>query len=210
MKYLVGFFSLEWMRIFDFIAPLAIRLFLAPMLWVSGVKRLGLFSASDFVAWNPLTWLNPEAFQQNVTAMGDFSLLGMGAGTLLMVIGIIELLSAVLLVLGFAVRWVTVALIFVMVALALFAMGDTGFLSSMGQLVMTHGYSDMTNNQVEVYLVYFVLLLALFFMGAGRWVSLDWFVYRHFVKKLDDKTAAELDPFEIDATDEPGISTTRI
>ena len=136
MKYLVGFFSLEWMRIFDFIAPLAIRLFLAPMLWVSGVKRLGLFSASDFVAWNPLTWLNPEAFQQNVTAMGDFSLLGMGAGTLLIVIGIIELLSAVLLVLGFAVRWVTLALIFVMVALALFAVGDAGFLSSMGQLVM--------------------------------------------------------------------------
>ena len=206
MKYLVGFFSLEWMRIFDFIAPLAIRLFLAPMLWVSGVKRLGLFSASDFVAWNPLTWLNLEAFHQNVAAIHETGLLGMSADTLLIVIGVIELLAAALLVLGFAVRWVTLALMFVMVALALLAIGDAGFLSSMGQLVMTHGYSNMANNQVEVYLVYFVLLLALFFMGAGRWVSLDWFVHRHFVRKLDDKTAVELDPFEIDATDAPGIS----
>ena len=206
MKYLVGFFSLEWMRIFDFIAPLAIRLFLAPMLWVAGVQHLGLFSSPEFAVWNPLTWSNPEAFQQNVTNVGDITVLGMGAATLLTVIGVIELLSALLLILGFAVRWVTLALLFVMTVLAIIALGNADFWSSMGQLVMTHGYSNMTNNPVEMYLVYFVMLIALFFMGAGRWVSLDWFVYRHFVHKLDDKTAAGFDPFEIDATDEPGIS----
>lgn len=50
----------------------------------------------------------------------------------MIVIGVIELLAAALLVLGFAVRWVTLALMFVMVALALLAIGDAGFLSSMG------------------------------------------------------------------------------
>jgi len=75
----------------------------------------------------------------------------------------------------------------------------------MQQLVMSHGYTDMANNMTEVYLVYFVLLLALFFMGAGRWFSLDWYIYRNFMKRIDSKTAHH-DPFEIDATDEPGIS----
>jgi uncharacterized membrane protein YphA (DoxX/SURF4 family) len=205
MKFIVGFFSLEWMRVFDFLAPLAIRLFLAPMFWISGVKRLGLFSSSDFVIYNPLTWLNAEAFQQSVASMSNTLFSGMGAETLVILLGCIEITAAVLLVLGFAVRWVTLALMFVVVVLGLIAMGDAGFLTSMEQLIMSHGYTNMTNNLVEVYLVYFVLLLALFFMGAGRWVSMDWYIYRGFMKRLDNK-AAHHDPFEIDATDEPGIS----
>lgn len=205
MKFIVGFFSLEWMRVFDFLAPLAIRLFLAPMFWISGVKRLGLFSSSDFVIYNPMTWVNTEAFQQSVASMSNTLFSGMGAETLVILLGCIEITAAILLVLGFAVRWVTLALMFVVVVLGLIAMGDAGFLSSMEQLIMSHGYTNITNNVVEVYLVYFVLLLALFFMGAGRWVSLDWYIYRSFMKRLDNKSAHH-DPFEIDATDEPGIS----
>lgn len=205
MKFLVGFFSLEWMRVFDFIAPLAIRLFLAPMFWISGVKHLGLFSSSDFVIYNPLTWVNAEAFQQSVAAMSNTLFSGMGAETLVILLGTIEIVAAILLVLGFAVRWVVLALMFVVVVLGLVAMGDAGFLNTMQQLVMSHGYTNMTNNLTEVYLVYFILLLALFFMGAGRWLSLDWYVYRSFMKRIDSKSAHH-DPFEIDATDEPGIS----
>lgn len=205
MKFIVGFFSLEWMRIFDFIAPLAIRLFLAPMFWVSGVKHLGLFSSSDFVIYNPLTWVNTEAFQQSAAAMNNTVFSGMGAETLLILIGTIEIVAAIFLVLGFAVRWVVLALMFVVVVLGLMSMGEAGFLTTMQQLVMSHGYTDMANNMTEVYVVYFVLLLALFFMGAGRWFSLDWYIYRNFMKRIDSKTAHH-DPFEIDATDEPGIS----
>ena len=205
MKFLVGFFSLEWMRIFDFIAPLVIRLFLAPMFWVSGVKHLGLFSSSDFVIYNPLTWLNTEAFQQSVAALNNTLFSGMGAETLVILLGTIEIIAAILLVLGLGVRWVALALMFVVVVLGLIAMGDAGFLNTMQQLVMSHGYTDMTSNLTEVYLVYFILLLALFFMGAGRWFSLDWYVYRNFMNRIDSKVAHH-DPFEIDATDEPGIS----
>lgn len=205
MKFIVGFFSLEWMRIFDFIAPLAIRLFLAPMFWVSGVKHLGLFSSSDFVIYNPLTWVNTEAFQQSVAAMNNTVFSGMGTENLLILIGTIEIVAAIFLVLGFAVRWVVLALMFVVVVLGLMSIGEAGFLTTMQQLVMSHGYTDMANNMTEVYVVYFVLLLALFFMGAGRWFSLDWYIYRNFMKRIDSKTAHH-DPFEIDATDEPGIS----
>lgn len=206
MKFLVGFFSLEWMRVFDFLAPLAIRLFLAPMFWISGVQHLGLFSSSDFIAWNPLTWVNTEAFQQSVQSMGGVSFLGLGAETWVILLGTIEIVAAILLVLGFAVRWVVLALLFIVAVQALLLMGQSGFVDTMSQLVMTHGYSDMTNNLVEVKLVYFILLLALFFMGAGRWFSLDWYIYRSFMNKVDHKAAAaKHDPFEIDATDEPGV-----
>lgn len=205
MKFLVGFFSLEWMRIFDFLAPLAIRLFLAPMFWISGVKRLGLFSSSDFVIYNPLTWVNTEAFQQSVASMSNTLFSGMGAETLVILLGSIEIAAAILLVLGFAVRWVVLALMFVVVVLGLLSMGEAGFLNTMQQLVMSHGYTNMTNNLTEVYLVYFIMLLALFFMGAGRWFSLDWYVYRSFMQRIDNKAAVKQDPFEIDATDEPGI-----
>jgi len=206
MKFLVGFFSLEWMRVFDFLAPLAIRLFLAPIFWVSGVRLLGLFSSTDFVIWNPLTWGGSDAFQQSVAKMNNASLFGLGSDALVLLLGSIAIVGAILLVLGFAVRWVVLVLMFMVVVQGLFALGDASFLDGMVQFLMGHGYSDVTNNYTEAYILYFILLLALFFMGAGRWFSLDWYIYRSFMKRIDDKTAAKHDPFEIDATDEPGIS----
>lgn len=209
MRFIVGFFSLEWMRVFDFIPPLVIRLFLAPMFWVAGVQHLGLFSSSDFLWWNPLTWINTEAFQQSVAAISNSPLPGVAAETLVILIGTIEIVGAILLVLGFAVRWIVLALMFVVVVMGLMSIGDSGVLNTMQQLVMTHGYSDITNNVTEMYLVNFILLLALFFMGAGRWVSMDWYIYRSLMKKVDRKGEVvedTADPFEIDATDEPGIS----
>jgi len=205
MKFIVGFFSLGWTRVFDFLPPLVIRLFLAPMFWIEGVNRLGLFSSSDFVIYNPLTWVNADAFSKSVAAIHNPIIAGMGAEPLTILFGCIEIAAAVLLVLGFAVRWVTLGLMFVVVVQGLMAMGDAGFLNTMGQLLMSHGYTSMSNNLTEVYLIYFILLLALFFMGAGRWFSLDWYVYRSFMKRIDNTTAAKADPFEIDATDEPGI-----
>ncbi len=206
MKFLVGFFSLEWMRVFDFLAPLAIRLFLAPILWVAGVNMLGLFSSADFVVWNPLTWLNTEAFQASVDAMHNTVFEGMPAQTLVVLLGVIALVGAVLLVLGFAVRWVALALMFMVVVQGLLSLGDANWATTLQNLVLGHGYNDVTNNKTEAYVLYFILLLALFFMGAGRWFSVDWFVYRSFKRRLDDKEAMKADPFEIDATDEPGIS----
>lgn len=209
MKFLVGFFSLEWLRVFDFLAPLSIRLFLAPVFWVSGVKLLGLFTSSDFVAWNPLTWVNGEAFRQSVAAVRNNVLPGLPAETLVVLFAVIALIGAILLVLGFAVRWVVLALMFVVIVQGLMSLGDTGFVAAMQQFVMGHGYTDVTNNATESYILYFILLLSLFFMGAGRWFSLDWYIYRGFMNRIENKDAVHHDPFEIDATDEPGISKTR-
>lgn len=204
MKFLLNFFSLEWLRVFDFLAPLALRLWLAPMFWVDGVQRLGLFSSADFIWYNPMTWVNYEAVQANAAALTGSVMSGLGSETLTLLIGGIEVIGAVLLIFGFAVRWVVLALGFVVIVLGLLALGDASFVEAGKQLLMEHGFVGMLSNTTEVYLTYFIMLLALFFMGAGRWCSLDWFIYRHFARKIDARYDTH-DPFEIDATDEPGI-----
>lgn len=205
MKFLLGFFSLEWLRVFDFLAPLAIRLLLAPVFWVDGVKRLGLFSSADFVWFNPLTWWNQDAFVANAAALSNSVLSGMGAETLSLLVGGIEIAGAILLIFGFAVRWMVLALMFVVVVLGLTAVGANGMVGEAQKLVMEHGFVTMEHSQMEVYLTYLVLLLALFFMGAGRWFSMDWYMYRSFARKIENKEAGRHDPFEVDASDEPGI-----
>ena len=43
-KFLLGFFSFGWLRGLDFLPPLLLRLFLAPLLYVSGSQKLGIFT----------------------------------------------------------------------------------------------------------------------------------------------------------------------
>lgn len=49
--------------------------------------------------------------------------------------------------------------------------GNYDWLTSSGSVVIL-------NNGIEFAATYFVMLLALFFMGGGRYVSLDWWVAR--------------------------------
>ncbi|MGB0845426.1 MAG: DoxX family protein [Thiolinea sp.] len=212
MKFLVGFFSLQWLRVFDFIPPLAIRLLLAPVFWVSGVQRLGLFTTETYIWYNPLTWVNTETLQASATQLDNSIISGLGAETLTLLIGGAEALGAVLLVLGFAVRWIVPALICVLLYLAYMTFGS-GLAEEAGKFLWQHGYITLQHSQFEVYVTYLILLLTLFFMGAGRWFSLDWFIYRRFTRGVARKAVqssshrrADVDPFEIDATDEPGLS----
>lgn len=210
MKYVIGFFSLHWLRVFDFLAPLAIRLLLAPIFWVDGVKRLGLFTAADFVWYNPMTWWNHEAFVAGASAMNDTLLSFMGV-TGSGLIGGLEIAGAILLILGFAVRWIVLGLFFVVVVLGIAAIGGMGSLGAAAkQFFLEHGYTTISSTPFELYITYFVLLLALFFMGAGRWFSLDWYIYRSFARKVENADAARHDPFEVDATDEPGLRKSKV
>ena len=127
MKFLVGFFSLQWLRAFDFIPPLAIRLLLAPVLWVSAVGRLGLFTTPDVIWYNPLSWVNTETLQASAAQLDNSIISGVGADVLALLLGATEAVGAVLLVLGFAVRWIVPFLIAVLVYLAFMAFGADGF-----------------------------------------------------------------------------------
>lgn len=173
----------------DFLAPLALRLYLAPIFWMAGWSKA--MSFSDTVDW--------------FGAGG----LGLPLPTLMATLATgAELVGAVCLLSGLAVRAMAVPLMFTMiVAMAtvhwengwlavaegqgFFAtertMGAIERLSQAKDILREHGdYDEVTangslvilNNGIEFSVTYLIMLLSLFFTGAGRWLSLDYWIGR--------------------------------
>jgi uncharacterized membrane protein YphA (DoxX/SURF4 family) len=182
----------------DFLAPLALRLYLAPVFWVAGTHKLGEGSplpSDDIVQW----FGNPE--------WG----LGLPAPELMAYLATYtELGGAVLLVLGLAVRWISLPLMITMVVAAASVHWSHGWqavhdlkspfpsdvaaeaidrLARAKDILREHGNYDWLtehgslvslNNGIEWAVTYFVMLLALFFVGAGRFLSVDFWLARRF------------------------------
>ena len=200
-KFLLGFFSFGWLRGLDFLPPLLLRLFLAPLFWVSGSKKLGLFAGTDIVWYNPMTWFDSAAYQASVEALSatPMPLPSMMNG----VIGGVEVAAAFLLILGLAVRWISLPLLLLMGFSILLALGDGDMLAAGKNMLMTHGYTDATVDHLTVGVMYFIMVLSLFFMGAGRFFSVDWFLHRKLQRSIDAKEVSvsdsyDSDPFDID------------
>ncbi len=210
-KFLLGFFSFGWLRGLDFLPPLLLRLFLAPLLWVSGSQKLGLFSSADYVWYNPLTWVNGETYQATAEAMSGLPFIGSLSSLLPGLVGGLEIVGACLLLIGFAVRWISLPLLALIALTALVALNGQDIVAALKEMLMTHGYTDMSSSGFSKAIIYFIMLLTLFFMGAGRFFSLDWFLYRRLNKKVRagqaakdarnaSKTVVNEDPFELDNT----------
>ena len=204
-KFLLGFFSFGWLRGLDFLPPLLLRIFLAPMLWSSGSKKLGLFMAEDMIWYNPMTWFNAEVAAKSAEAFSATPLLPM-PGLMNGVIGWVEVVAAILLVIGFAVRWISIPLLAIMAFTILLALGDQNVLTAGENMLMTHGYTEATEDSLTIGVMYFIMLLSLFFMGAGRFFSVDWFLHRKLKRRIHaaseaDATSYDRDPFELDTSD---------
>jgi len=186
----------DWLdvtRRVDFIAPIALRLYLAPVFWVAGTNKLG--HMDDIIAWfgNPDWGLGlpfPEVFAW-LAALTE-------AG------------GAVLLVAGLAVRWISIPLMMTMLVAIFSVHWENGWqaihdlqspwaganaeeavsrLSRAKSIVEEHGnYGWLTehgslvssNNGIEWGATYFVMLLGLFFLGAGRYLSVDYWLSKRF------------------------------
>ncbi len=180
------------MRALDFLAPLAIRLYLAPVFWMAGTKKFASFDST--VEW----FGNP-----------DWGL-GLPFPTLMVLLAATaETLGAILLLLGLFTRWISIPLMITMVVAAatvhwhngwlaiaegadsLFAtertIGAIERLDRAKTILQEHGNYDwltqngslvILNNGIEFAVTYFIMLLTLFFIGAGRWVSLDHWLAR--------------------------------
>jgi putative oxidoreductase len=180
---------LDRSRIADGLAPLLLRLYLAPVFWMAGMQKLNHFA--DTVSW----------FGDSDYGLGlPFPWLMAALATAA------ELVGAVSLLLGLAVRWISLPLMVTMLVAAFtvhwpngwlaiaeatgpFATertieaverlqrareilrehGDYGYLTEHGSLVML-------NNGIEFAATYFIMLLSLFFTGAGRYVSIDYWL----------------------------------
>ena len=205
-KFLLGFFSFGWLRGLDFLAPLALRLYLAPMFWVSGAKKLGLFSSADFAWYNPFSWINMDAVQAASSAFHGGIFEGFAANFVTISVAGLEIFGAILLILGFAVRWITLPLMFIVAVIGFVALKGQNLVDALMQFAATHGYTTIANSAFEVSVAHLIMLFALFFMGAGRFISLDWFIAHGYSKKIENKNqqkvAEEEDPFAIDTMDE--------
>lgn len=192
---------LDKTRRVDFLAPLALRLYLAPVFWTTGNNK-----------WNPL---DPDSSLQPVIdwfGNPDWGLgLPMPALMAYLAWGA-EYFGAILLFFGIATRWISVPLMITMVVAAVTVHWENGWqvihdpqspwpsgnideatnrleaargiLREHGDYpwLTEHGELVMLNNGIEWAATYFILLLVLFFIGGGRWVSGDFWLARYFRK----------------------------
>lgn len=184
---------LDATRQVDFLAPLALRLYLAPVFWVAGTNKMNGFE--DVVSWFgnaewglglPMPWL--------------MALLATST----------EVIGAVLLLFGFGVRWVSIPLMITMLVAAFSVHWVNGWqavadakspwppegieeaqqrLEAARSILQEHGNYDwltgsgsfvISNNGIEWAATYFIMLLALFFIGGGKYFSADYWIKRQF------------------------------
>jgi len=200
-KFLLGFFSFGWLRGLDFLPSLLLRLFLAPMLWLSGSKKLGLFVEGDINWLFPMTWFDSATYEASVKVL---STTPMPVPEVMNgVMGGIEVIAAFLLVIGFAVRWISLPLLALIGFTVLLALGEGNIVTASENMLMTHAYnSDATIDHLTVRVMYFLMVLSLFFMGAGRFFSVDWFLYRKLQRSIDlqqtnSSSAYHHNPFDL-------------
>ena len=187
--------TLNATRAADFLAPLALRLYLVPVFWAAGTNKLdGLLPSAGTVAWfgNP-DWGLGLPFPFLMAFLAAYA----------------EVLGAIALLLGLATRWFAVPLMVTMVVAAvtvhwkhgwqtisdsmmcLFNCGGTEEaalrLDRARAILQEHGNYDwltqsgnfvVLNNGIEMAATYFVMLLVLFFYGAGRYLSVDHYAAR--------------------------------
>jgi putative oxidoreductase len=184
---------LDATRAVDWLAPLALRLYLVPIFWMAGTMKLNSFEST--VAW----FGNP-----------DWGL-GLPLPTLMVTLVIAaEAGGAILLLLGLAVRWISVPLMITMVVGAVTVHWPNGWLAistgggifaserTVGAIerldrakgiLKEHGNYDwlteygnfaVLNNGIEFAATYFIMLLPLFFFGGGKYVSLDYWISKKY------------------------------
>jgi putative oxidoreductase len=202
--------TLNKTRTFDFLGPLALRLYLAPIFLAAGFHKMHNFE--DIVMWFgnpdwglglPMPWL--MAFMATAAEIvGGFALL-----------------------FGIAVRWMAIPLMFTMIVAATTAhwgngwfaiapgnpdtsmavvMEKIGFpgakeslensvevgkrVAAARSLLKENGNYDwltstgnfvVLNNGIEFSVTYFIMLLMLFFSGAGRYLSVDYWLEKKLI-----------------------------
>lgn len=180
---------LNMSRYFEGLAPLALRIYLAPVLMQAGYNKLAHFD--DTVAW----FANPDwGLGLPMPAL----MAGLAAGT--------EFFGAILLLLGLATRLISIPLMVTMLVAAFTVHWPNGWLAiadgsswlandrvleagdkliKAKELLQEHGNYDwltssgnfaVLNNGIEFAITYFIMLLALFTLGGGRYTSLDYFI----------------------------------
>jgi uncharacterized membrane protein YphA (DoxX/SURF4 family) len=174
---------LEFLAFADFLAPLALRLYLVPVFWMAGSNKLQ--SMESTIAW----FGNP-----------DWGL-GLPLPALLAWLATLtEAFGAVLLLIGLGVRWISLPLMITMLVAAFAVHWQNGWLAIAEKtgvfatertveaterldrakdILQEHGNFVVLNNGIEFAATYFVMLLALLYLGSGK-AGVDYWLNRKF------------------------------
>lgn len=198
---------LDRSRSIDFLAPLFLRLFLAPIFIAAGLSKMMAFESTvswfgnpDWGLGLPFPWL--MAFLATSTELVGGFLLLFGLATRLIAIPLMFTMLVAIFTVHWEEGWFAIAPSDPSTSMAapLAAVGFPGAeaslanseevgtrLSAARSLLREHGnYSWLTekgslvvlNNGIEFGATYFIMLLALFFSGPGRFVSVDYWIGR--------------------------------
>jgi uncharacterized membrane protein YphA (DoxX/SURF4 family) len=180
----------------EFIAPLLLRLYLIPVFWMAGTQKISHFE-------NTVSWFGNADWGLGLPFPWLMAVLAIAA----------ELGGAILLTLGLATRWISIPMMFTMVVAAVtvhwkngwlaIATGDGIFatertvgaierLDRAKGILQQHGNYDwltqngsvaILNNGIEFAATYFIMLLALLFLGGGKYISLDYWIAKKYMNK---------------------------
>lgn len=183
----------------EFAGPLLLRAYLVPVFWVAGNNKWNPFDP-DSSLQSTIDWFGNPDWGLGLPFPALNAWLAWSA----------EYFGAILLALGLATRWICIPLMFTMVVAAATVHIDHGWqalhdlkspfasanageaidrLNRAKDILREHGdYDWLTehgslvslNNGVEWAATYFILLFALFLLGGGRYISLDYWIARRF------------------------------
>ena len=196
---------LNHVRLIDFVGPVLLRIYLVPVFFFAGSNKWDPFAEGGTL--NPAeglkdiaTWFGNPDWGLGLPAPMLMAIMAWAA----------EYLGAIALALGLAVRWICIPLMFTMVVAVTTVHLDNGWqavhdlksphasanaesaidrLSRSKSILKEHGnYGWLTehgglvssNNGIEWAATYFIMLMALFFLGGGRYFSVDYWIARKY------------------------------
>lgn len=175
------------MQLLSFIAPLSLRIYLFPIFWMAGIEKFNHITST--AAWfGNNDWGLGLPYPLFMAYLASFT----------------EIFGALALLFGFATRFFSLLLMIVMIVAAVTVHWDNGWLAIASQNSEAHmrlqqfltwlhqtyphrhnfltelGPLVVLNNGVEFAVTYFVMLLNLFFIGAGNYISIDYILGKMF------------------------------
>ena len=183
----------------DFIGPLLLRIYLVPVFWVAANNKWNPFD-SDSSLENTIAWFGNPDWGLGLPFPALNAYLAWSA----------EYFGAILLAFGLATRWISIPLMFTMIVAVTTVHIDHGWqavhdpmspyasanageaierLSKAKEILKEHGNYEwltehgnfiVSNNGIEWAATYFIMLLALFVLGGGKYISLDYWIAKKF------------------------------
>jgi putative oxidoreductase len=186
----------------DFLGPVLLRAYLVPVFWLAGNNKWNPFDKSSSLD-AVIEWFGNPDWGLGLPAPTLMAYLAWSA----------EYLGAICLALGLGVRWITLPLMVTMIVAIVSVHWDNGWqavhdlmspfasmhaeeaverLAVARSILKEHGNYEwlteygnfiISNNGIEWAATYFVMLLALFFLGGGKYFSVDYWLARKFRMK---------------------------